>query len=311
MKSSRAWNIIGLITSVIVLIEGLGIFLLAGPASTSRMGNVSAETIQMYGLILVISAIIPIIFLSLELYRKISGSGTTLMSRISTIVVSICGVIIAALGILAALNFGSVIMDPLGTLPIYVMAAIAGQLFFLGLMVTLSKLLSFSEFKATKLLAYIFGAAIASEGVVILGISAPTYIEGLGWILKSTVDLAGIQLIAIGLMFLTFSILSERIERGSKVLGFLKIVTAAIASIEGFAIMALSTAVTIDGIGTITARTITIAGAQLGILGLGCLIMMGVGLNLTTPRLRKISNLTFVFLLLLIPVAALSPAFTF
>jgi len=300
-----------LIISIIVLIEGLLVFLLAGPATISGIGNIMAGTVQMFGLILVVLALIPIIFNSLETYNRNPDPRSKLVSRTSIIVVSICGIILAGLGIFAALNFGSVTISPLSILPIYVVAALVGLLFFFGLAIMIAKLLSFSEFKFTKMLLYVFGITIASEGVVVLGIAAPTYIEGVGWVLKRTVDFAAIQLIVVGLAILTLSLLSERMEWGSKILSYLRIVTAAIATIEGFAIMAFSTDITIEGIGGITARTVTIAGAQLGILGLGCLIMMGMRSNLSTPRLRKISNLTFVFLLLLIPVAALSPAFTF
>jgi hypothetical protein len=311
LKSLRAWNIIGFTAGYIVLIEGLIVFILAGPATISRIGSVSASTMQTYGFILAALALVPILFSTVESYIQFSDARKKLMAWIFTVVVCIFGVAISILGILTAINFGSVTTERFGTIPVYVMAVIAGQLFFLGLIIAITKLQAHSDFNVTKLIAFLFGIAIASEGVVILGISASTYIEGLGWILKRTVDLAGIQLMVVGLLFLTFSILSERIKRGNKVMGFLKIVTAAIATIEGFAIMALSTPVTIEGIGTITARTITIAGAQLGILGLGCLIILALGSNLATPRLRKVSNLTFVFLLLLIPIAALSSTFTF
>jgi hypothetical protein len=311
LKSTRAWNIIGLIVSIIVLIEGLSFFLLAGPLTNSESGPVSATYVQMYSLILIILALIPDLFFGSEPYIRISNPYRKSFIRISNVIVPICGIAIAALAILIASNYGNFTIDPLGTIPIYVNAAIAGQLFFLGLIIATAQLQLRSEFKVTKFFGLAFGAAIAAEGVVILGISAQTYIEGLGTILKSTVELAGIQLIIIGLLFTGLLILSERIERGLKVLGFMKIITAFIVTLEGFAIMALSTAVTIEGIGTITARTITIAGAQLGILGLGCLILIGTGSNSPTASLRKISNLAFVFLLLLIPVAALSSAFTF
>jgi hypothetical protein len=311
LKRSRTWKIIGLIASIIVLIEGLGLFLLAGPLVNSKSSPISATDVQMYGLILIILALIPDLFFGFEPYIQMSDSRRKLIMRTSSIIVPICGIVIAAFAIFVALSFGTVTMDSLGTIPIYVMAAIAGQLFLLGLIIVIAQLNLRSEFKVTNMLSLVFGAAIAAEGVVILGISAQTYIEGLGTILKRTVDLAGIQLLAIGLAFIILSILAEKVQRGSNVLGFLNIATAAIVTVEGFTIMALSTNVTIDGIGTITARTVTIAGAQLGILGLGCLVLLGIGSNSPTPRLRKVSNLVVVFLILLIPVAALSSAFTF
>jgi hypothetical protein len=298
LKSSRKWNIIYFTAGYIVLIEGLCIFLFA-------------STMQMYGFTLAVLALVPIIFSTVESYIEFSDTRKKLMAWISKAVICIFGAAIAIAGILTALNIGSITTERFGTIPVYVIAVIGAQLFFLGLIIILAKLSMDSEFKATKFMAYVLGAATASEGVVILGISAPILIEGLGWIMKSTVDLAGIQLMALGLLFLGLLILSEWIQKGSKILGYLRIVVAATIAIEGFAIMALATGVTIDGIGYIWARTITIAGIQLCLLGLGCLVLMGVGSNLASPRLRKVSDLAFIFLLLFIPMAALTSAFTF
>ncbi|MBM3299062.1 MAG: hypothetical protein FJY85_03810, partial [Deltaproteobacteria bacterium] len=126
-----------------------------------------------------------------------------------------------------------------------------------------------------EILGYIAGIVITAEGAIVTAYAAPVTVTGIGGIMGSTVFIAGIQLLILGLLTMGSWFLKDREVRWERINGIIRrflpaaaFILGAVVAIEG-AIVAVNAGRTIwEGIGGIMEQTVALAGAQLFCLGL-------------------------------------------
>ena len=188
----------------------------------------------------------------------------------------------------------------------YTVAVFCASLFFTGMAVFISSLMTTERFSITKALAYGGGIAVAAEGLVIVGVAERTLIHSIGWVMGSTIQLLGIQLLLLGLAFVVLTLIVDEMERMGKLGRMLRYLCAVMIAVEGIGLASLATSIDISGIGNILGRTVVIAGVQLAVLGIFILALSGLSTNPQNRRMRKLAFLSALFLALLVPMAILS-----
>jgi hypothetical protein len=130
-----------------------------------------------------------------------------------------------------------------------------------------------------KIIPIYAGLIIIAEGSFIFSVAGPAVIDGLGGIMKSTVQLGGLQLLFIGLITLASSIyilyfLSERGRIGllRRVLRFVVASTGLVVAVEGVVLAFMAGKTTIDGFGTSEVYIVAGFAAQLFFLGMAIMI---------------------------------------
>lgn len=305
-KVARAWQLLSAIIAVVLLVEGLLVVSVAAPATIEGNGTISAGDLQLFGLLLLVVGAVGLALGVLAFVKPQLLEEGSRLSITSKLVKVIGGMAIAIEGIVLALMAGRTVIEGQGTYEAYIVAAFVAQVFFLGVALLLLELIGDVEFRLGRMLMYLGGLVAASEGVAIIGIADETIIEGLGGILERTVLYAGAQLLIIGLLFLFCCLMVDRFGKGKGLFSVLRLVSGALIVIEGLAVIAMATAVTPAHIGTITSRTLVIAGVQLALFG-GMALLMVSGRAITPSRTwAKVSGMTAIALLLLIPAALLT-----
>jgi hypothetical protein len=130
-----------------------------------------------------------------------------------------------------------------------------------------------------KIIPAIAGLIIIIEGSLIFSFAGRATIDGIGSVMKSTVQLGGLQLMIIGLLTLAGStfILYFISERGriGLIRRILRIVVAAMGLVvvaEGIVLAFMGSKTIIEGYGTLEAYIVAVFAAQLFFLGMAILI---------------------------------------
>jgi len=303
---ARPWLLLSILVSIALLIEGAIILISAAPVTIEGYGTISSTDVQLFGLLLLAVGAAGLILGAVTIASPLRFEEGSRLSITSKLVKIIGGLAVAIEGLSLALIAGRVVVEGGGTFETYVVAAFCAQLFMLGTGLVMLELLADVEFKISRFFVYFGGLVAASEAVAIIGIAQDTYIEGLGYIMESTVLIAGAQLMVIGLLFMISSLMLDRFRMWVGVFSALRLITGALIVIEGLAITVMATNVTPTDIGTITTQTLIIAGVQLAVFG-GIALLM-VGGRGTTPSIRwaRFSSMAAFALMLLIPAAYLT-----
>ena len=303
---ARPWLLLSILVSLALLMQGLLILISAAPVTIEGYGTISTTDVQLFGLLLLAVGGAGLILGTIAFTSPTRFEEGSRLSITSKLVKIIGGLAVAIEGLSLALIAGRMVVEGGGTYETYVVAAFCAQLFMLGTGLLMLELLADVEFKISRFFVYFGGLVAASEAVSIIGIAQDTYIEGLGYIMESTVLIAGAQLMVIGLLFMISSLVLDRFKNWMGVFSALRLISGALIVIQGLAITALATNVTPADIGTITTQTLIIAGVQLAVFGGIALLMVG-GRSTTSPiRWAKFSTMAAFALMLLIPAAYLT-----
>lgn len=309
---SKPVSIIGAAIGTLLVTEGIFITGVAAPIYVESIGHMLARTVTLAGVqLLIIGALL--LFFWLLRDRKLFGRDIT-SNRVVGLTPLIMGAIVVVEGLVLVAYASPVILDGVGGIRAAWMILAGMQLFLMGgvtVMMWYWRDMSRAEASLTRIGEPIMSWIIASQGLFIMGIAAPTYIDGIGGILEQTVAIAGAQLFLLAIITLILRFLGGKEILTKMVLGvrlseFLTYLAWGIIAIEGIVIMALSANIDIDGFGGISGIYVALAGAQLSLLAL-------LGMSFWLWRNEEIDYrksryyaLTIIFLLLLIP-----PAFLF
>ena len=304
MKKWRLCEIVPLIAGLVILAEGSFIYSFAGPAVIDGIGGILKSTVQLGGLQLWIIGVVTVTCSILLLYNIFNRYKTGLIRKVLRIVLVAAGLVVIVEGVVLAFMGGKTTITGYGTIEAYTVAAFAAQLFFLGVSITIPAMLGNVGWRT--LLIYGSGAGIASAGLVVIGVAAPTIIEGIGGVLAQTVEIAGIQLLILGLAIVVLSLVMNLTNKLRMPLSIMRYIIVLLVAIEGLVLIAFATPIDIQGIGGITARTLILSGFGLTLIGLFTLFATGLRSQGIPLRLRRVTISSVLLLALMIPVAALT-----
>jgi hypothetical protein len=305
LRRELIWKIFGLAAAVALAIEGALVLAYASPVKITGLGTVGETFVLLAGVQLFAIGLVTIIGWllkdsSLRLARFAKG-------RLLSGAILIASLIVMIEGVITVLYAAPTEIGSIGGILQRTVAVFGAQLFVLGAVSAVTWMERAAPFKVRNALAYIAGIVVTGEGLVIVGVAAPTMIEGIGGILERTVALAGAQLLILGLAIVVATLLAGKLKRGSKVLLSVVLVAAAVVTIEGIVLIAATTNVQISGFALITKSNWILAGLQLALLGVVSLYSLNRRTVITSRRLNKASFLAAVFLLLLVPAGLVMP----
>jgi hypothetical protein len=304
----------GLVLTVVLLGEGLLLSCTSAEITLTDVGTISRTAVLLAGLQLTLLS--GVLFV-MQLFREKSMFTDRLGKKRTDVVFSIVALTIAAEALVMAYFAGSVTLsypdssnpDGFGKL---VVSLVAAQLFAVGLLVfsvwrTAKERLdrqSLVEFLGTGA-----GIVIAAEGAFALGISGRTKVTGIGGVKATTFMMAGLGLMVLGLLVL-FVWQSRNYQIVKRIAGkgrpdLLILVVGLIIGLGGVAVSALSAKVNIDEIGIISARYIELSGVQLILLASIMVLTWGLRVDGISQRMKRVSYMAALFLMLLIPPAIL------
>ncbi|MDD1770209.1 MAG: hypothetical protein LUO79_03900 [Methanomassiliicoccales archaeon] len=287
----KAWRLVGVAAGIAVIVEG---------AVLSSLEGTNQTTLAIAFIVLGLLAAAPLaatVFMSSRFGRFL---------RVPALIAAPVGLVVGLIAVDLAWSGDRAVTLGMESQPVYIVAIFIAQLFFVGMALFIASAMSETRMKVWNLLAYGGGAAAAAEGLVVMGIAAPTVIQGIGGVLGSTIQLLGVQLFAVALAFIILSIAAEWIPRGKAIWSLSRSTFAALLVLEGIALTVLATPVDVKGIGGMLESTVMLAGLQLAVLGLFTLAMCGLSANPESPKTKKLAILAAVFLAFLIPMAVLT-----
>lgn len=306
-------RIFGILVSMVLATEGLFVISIAGRTSIEGIGGIMRSTFVYAGIQLLILALILLCAWSLKdgilviKGRKILGQRAV---RVLSIIISI---IIAVEGVILAIKCGRMSIEGIGGILERTVVASGAQLFALGLLSASLWILNreiLLRTRAAEIVAIVASIAIASEGLLVMGLAAPANVQSIGGITASTVNTAGMQLLALGIIALiawlaknfASEILNER-PTIAKIASYIIIIVTFIVAVESLFVMNFASVTTIKSAGTLTANTILIGGVQLFILAIVQPIILTMPFISVDAKTFKTAFAVSLFLVLMVPPA--------
>lgn len=306
---SKPVTVIGTIIGALLVTEGMFIMGVAAPIIVDSIGGMLARTVTLAGAQLLIIGAIVLFFWLLKDSTIFKRNITS--NRVVSLAPLILGAIVAVEGLVLVGYASPVYLEGVGHIRAAWMTLAGIQLFIVGgvtCMLWYWRNHSRSKASLTKIGEPIIAWIITAQGLFIMGIAAPTIIDGIGGILERTVAIAGAQLFLlglaiIGLRFLRGKSLLHREVMGIRSSELLTYVIWAIITVEGLVIMALAANIYIEGFGGISGIYIALAGVQLSLialLGMSSWLWRNEDINY---KISQRLALVILFLLLLVPPA--------
>lgn len=303
----------GLILTLVLLGEGLLLSCTSAEITLTDVGTISRTAVLLAGLqLMLLSGVL----LVMQLFREKSIFADRLGEKRTDGVLSIVALTMAAEGLVMAYFAGSVTLSYVDSNPDgfgkMVVSFVAAQLFAIGLLVFSVCRTAKARLDRHGLVEFLgtgAGIVIAAEGAFVLGISGRTKVTGIGGVKATTFMMAGLGLMVLGLLvlFVWHSRNHPIVQRiaGKGRADLLILVVGLIIGLGGVAVSALSAKVTIDEIGGISARYIEFSGVQLILLASITVLTWGLRVEGISPRMKRVSYMAALFLMLLIPPAIL------
>jgi len=306
-------NPLGLLAGLAIAIEGLVIVAYAAPIDIKGIGGIMEQTVLLGGAQLLILGILVMTTWLLKDRDLKWKAGSKLIKRIVPFLGPVLGAIIALEGVIVAIYAGATMWEGIGGIMEQTVALAGAQLFALGLFTTSLWLLKKETHIVTRLaelVAIVAAIGVAAEGLIVMGVAAPTVVEDIGGIMQSTVFNAGASLFVLGLVGVAAWILRDMkpaVLSKSKIFVtiepyFILAVCIAVA-FEALFVMNHATATTIQSIGGIMASTIMLGGAQLLVLAVLQILILGMPFVADNRTRARTALLSFLFLILLVPAA--------
>jgi len=268
-------RIMAYIFSSLIAAQGLWVIGAAVPVEIEGIGGVMASTVSLFGLQLFILGLVTAAiwgFKDKVLFgRKLFSHWFILdLALLLAEIIAIEGLILIAFA--APINPD---IPGIGELGKWVVVVAGSQLFLLATVCVISWFWIEKrawQSKPVSVLGVMIGAVLATEGIFIMGVAAPIVVESIGGMLASTVTLAGIQLLVIGLILVAFWLLKDRTVFGrdltsNRIISLGPVILGAVVTVEGLILVAYASPVELDGVGGMRAAWMTLAGIQLFLMG--------------------------------------------
>jgi hypothetical protein len=307
LKVKISFNTLSMVLAAIVLLEGMAI------AANARQFNsiqslgtgLNQGTVALIGAQLLVLGLVALLAFLLPKYVL---KGKEKLNKLLSWVPYLAGAIVLVEGLVAVSYASHIDIAGIGGMRSFVLAAFGAQLFVLGVGLVLFRM--FAGRESLKLLFRLaMFVALAAVGLFVVGIADHSFISGIGDIDKGLVQLAGAQLFAlamagIGLMWLEGRSFMQRKVRGHR-LGALSVIgIAVLICLEGMILASIAAPFSIDGIGGMLARTMTIGGLLLALLAL-LIPISYYFFEKGDYDVRKVSSTACLFLVFLLPFALL------
>lgn len=300
--------------SIVLVAEGLFTACISGDIIIAGVGTIPKGTVFLLGLQLcLLSGVLYFIQLFKDdgfLTGRLSRKWMNHIIAILVLVIALESVVLAYFTEPMVLAYSDSQVEGFGKL---FLSPIAAQLLAISLLVLSSWKLAEAKLDRKSLVEFLgmgAGIALAAEGAFVLAISGRMRVlNEIGGIRTGTVMAAGLVLLLIGMVVLfCWHFRNEGIMKrfaGKGRLDLFMMVMGLITGIAGVALSALSARVVIDEVGSIAARYIELAGIQLIILASVMVLMWVMRVDGVTYRMKRLSLMTALFLMLLIPPAIL------
>lgn len=257
------------------VIAGEGLFVIGTSADIylDPHSMIAGETVSIIGIQLFLLGALPALILG---FRNKMVLGRKMFSHWLFSHIPLLFMEIAAIEGLILLAFSQPVeIEGIGGIRGFWIAAGGVQLFFLGISTSISWLwreAGFWETKPTTIIGVFTGVTLISEGLFTIGVSAPIRVASVGGMLERTVDIAGVQLVLLGTVLTIYWIMKDhkifgRSISDSRPFSFISLLAGLIVTLEGLIVLAYTSNVTLDGVGTIRFPWMALAGSQLFILG--------------------------------------------
>jgi len=313
LREGLGWKIAGLLFGAVLSVEGLFISIFLGPIQIKGLGEFSRYTVILAGVqLLILGLLILLSWILREKGIRLKGDGI-LGKRSFDLIMFIAGIVVVAEGFAIVVLAGPGIVSGIGGVMEQTVVLFGAQLFMLGLLALLTWIMRDKKFRSGWTLGYLAGMAMAIEGLISVGVAAPTTIEGMSVISASTVALVGAQLFIIGLLVVLIwmlkdngVLLKKRLVEKWKLFDYALLITGVVVAIEGLMVIALAGQTVIQDIGVILKYTATLFGLQLFGLGIMAITSLAMGKGKMTgapDRFKQLAFLCVLFLLLMLPPA--------
>jgi hypothetical protein len=300
--------------TIALLGEGLLVMGISADTTIDGIGTVLKGTIFLAGLqLFLISGILLTIQLFREkgfLVNRLGKGRTNLLFSLLALAIAFEGLVMAYYSEPVLIRYSGSLMDSFGKLFIAMMAA---QLFALSLLVLSSWKLTQEKLDRKTVVEFLgmgSGVVLATEGALVLGIAGNTMINNdIGGISTRTVMVAGLFLIVLGMIVLFAwhyrdnSIVKRLAGKGR--MDVLMLLVGLVTGLGGVVVSALSANVLIQGFSGVSAKYIELAGVQLVLLASIMVLLWAVRSDGISQRMRQMSYLLALFMILLIPPAIL------
>jgi hypothetical protein len=233
-----------------------------------------------------------------------------LTERRAFILVTIIGGIIAIEGLVASTMAGLIAIENIGGARKIIVVAGCAQLFALGILAPLLWKLRLYKLDKKFIPEFVSPLAmiiLATEGIVAIGLSAITHIDGIGSILKSTFLMAGEQLLILSLIGLFAFMLknSPLIEKWPKrLVNSILILSIGLVGLEGIIAVALAANIYINDFSGVGERYVLLGGVQMAIIAMIALTFWARSEGITI-KFKVTATGAAAFMVLMLPIALL------
>ena len=305
-------NPLGLLAGIAIAIEGLITIAYAAPIEIKGIGGIMQQTVMLGGAQLFVLGLLLAIAWLLKDYGLAVRERKILSKRWIQIIAILLGAIVAAEGIVLALSAGPTVIGGIGGVMEQTVVLAGAQLFGLGALASVTWILRRDpsmRAKIGRLLAVVIGICISAEGLIVMGMSGPSIVNGIGGIMGQTVLIAGVQLFVLGLLVVSawtlkdLGLLKRKVLYWDSLPDLLIFFLGIIIAFEGLSTINLAAGTYVESIGWMLGQTIMLAGVQLFALGFLQIVMMGFPSFKRQGALTKMAILGMLFLILMVPAA--------
>gem|GEM_PF-4671682 len=272
--TSRSWlRLLGIVTALIVMMEGAAIMYLATPIHIEGIGGILERSVMIGGG--------QLFFLGAFLFLHWLLKGHPILGRdffghwLVHLLAALAALLIIIEGIVLALYAGDLRIEGIGGVRAFWMVGAGCQLFILGWALLFSWLAHREGLNHTnwsKVVAFLSGAIASAQGLFIIGNAAPITIDDAATISQGSVTVAGLQLFLLGAILSCLWAFRGFKLRGRNYLAIfpfnvIPLLVSEVIAVEGLILVAFASPLSIGGIGGIREFWVVAAGSQLFFLG--------------------------------------------
>jgi len=297
-------NTVAMILAGTALVEGLAIAMNSHPVSIEGVTGFKASTVMLVGLQLAVIGAVVLISLFLTEYRPMGK----MIDRALLLLPLLGGAVIVLEGIAAAYLAGPVMLEGVGSIQALYVSAFAAQLFLLG--AGLVVLWLFRDRRCIGLFVNLGALAlISSTGVFVASMASNINWAGVGGLKASTMALAGIILVALGLAGIILFYLEGWKLLGNELFGMEVwswgvICLGVLIALAGAVVISFSAPIVLMGQQSFGRGAVAAAGLIIFILGLLAFAPAMLSGKVPLP-IKKVTVRSTVFAVLLLPFAFL------
>jgi hypothetical protein len=313
-KDNWLFHWVAMFFTIVLFGEGLYMAGISAEITVSGLGTISREMVFLLGLQM---SLISGTMLIMQMFRekgifadRLGKGRMNVIFTILSLVMVLEGLFLAFYSEQTVLAYSNSQADGFGK---FVIAMVAAQMVAISLVVFSSwKLIDLKPDRKAlaELFGMVAGIALTAEGAFLIGIAGRTKIlNDIGGIKSGTFMAAGFGLAIVGMLILfCWYFRNQRIIKkvfGRERLDIFLVALGLMIGIGGVLMSALSAKVVIDGVGSISAKYIELAGIQLILLATVVVLMWAFQEGRITERIKRVSYMVALFMMLLVPPAIL------